>query len=176
VPSPILILPGYLNSDSDHWQSHWERDHPEYRRVQQRDWDAPVRAEWVAALDAAIAAAEAPPVLVAHSLGCVTIAHWAAAHARPIRGALLVAPADIEQPEFAALFATFAPVPLAPLPFPSILVASANDTYCSFARSEQFATAWGSRFVTLGLAGHINADAGYGPWPQGQRLLAELQR
>lgn len=171
---PVLILPGYLDSGPHHWQSHWERDHPEYRRVQQRDWEAPVRAEWVATLDAAIAAAGAPPVLVAHSLGCITIAHWAAAHARPVRSALLVAPADIEQPEFTAVFASFAPIPLAPLPFPTIVVAGDDDAYCALARSEEFAAAWGSRFVNLGPAGHINTDAGYGPWPQGERLLAEL--
>jgi predicted alpha/beta hydrolase family esterase len=36
------------------------------------------------------------------------------------------------------------------------------------------AAAWGSRFVLLEKAGHINADAGFGPWPAGERLLAEL--
>jgi predicted alpha/beta hydrolase family esterase len=28
--------------------------------------------------------------------------------------------------------------------------------------------------VTLDRAGHINVEAGYGPWPEGRRLLDEL--
>ena len=42
------------------------------------------------------------------------------------------------------------------------------------ARAAAFAAAWGSRLVTLDRAGHINAEAGYGPWPEGRRLLDEL--
>ena len=30
---PVLILPGLYNSGPEHWQSHWERAHPEFRRV-----------------------------------------------------------------------------------------------------------------------------------------------
>ena len=44
----------------------------------------------------------------------------------------------------------------------------APDDACELAR------AWGSRFVLLERGGHVNADAGFGPWPEGERLLAEL--
>ena len=71
--------------------------------------------------------------------------------------------------------ASFAPVPLERLPFPSIVVASSDDPYVSLERAEAFARGWGSRLVTIGAAGHINTDAGYGEWPEGRRLLDELR-
>jgi predicted alpha/beta hydrolase family esterase len=174
MATSVLIVPGYSNSGPEHWQSLWEREHPEYRRVMQRDWDHPERDVWVSALDQAIVQAAHPVVLVAHSLGCLTVAHWASQYERPIRGALLVAPPDAEAPDFAVDNGGFAPIPLAPLPFPSIVVASTDDPYVSLERAEQFARAWGSLCVNLGPCGHINTAAGFGPWPFGEELLAEL--
>jgi predicted alpha/beta hydrolase family esterase len=152
----------------------WEQAHPEYQRVRQRDWYQPNRDEWVAALDAAVAQAEQPVVLVAHSLGCLVVAHWAAQHERAIQGALLVAPPDADDPDFAVDAGGFAPVPLTPLPFASIVVASADDPYISLERAEYFAGAWGSLCVSIGASGHINTAAGFGPWPFGEDLLAAL--
>ncbi len=175
----VLIVPGYGDSGPDHWQSLWERAHPAYRRVRQRDWERVRRAEWVAALDAAIARCERPVVLAAHSLGCVTVAHWATDAAdghRSVRGALLVAPPDVERPDFLPEVEGFAPAPLARLPFPSIVVASADDPYASLERAAHFAARWGSRFVNIGPHGHINTAAGFGSWPEGEALLAELCR
>ena len=170
----VLILPGYQNSGPEHWQSLWEARHPEYRRVHQRDWEYPRRADWVAAVDEAVRADSAPVVFVAHSLGCVTVAHWAAGHAHEVAGALLVAPPDIERPDALSDVRDFAPIPLAPLPFPSIVVASTDDPFAAFERARAWADAWGSRFVSLGAAGHVNAAAGFGAWPAGEALLAEL--
>lgn len=174
MATSVLIVPGYNNSGPEHWQSLWERAHPEYRRVMQRDWDYPERDEWVSALDAAIVQAPQPVVLVAHSLGCLAVVHWAAQHQRPIQGALLVAPPDAEDPDFAVEDGGFAPVPLAALPFPSIVVASTDDPYISMERAEYFARAWGSLCVSVGASGHINTDAGFGPWLFGEGLLEEL--
>ena len=171
---PVLILPGWLNSGPQHWQSLWERDHPEYRRVQQKNWDLPKREDWVATLDAAIAACSAPPVLVAHSLGCATIAHWAAKDPRPVHAALLVAPTDLAREEAPEALHDFRPIPMNKLPFPSILVASSNDPWLTMARAREFASAWGSRLENAGPGGHINADSGFGPWPIGEMLLGEL--
>ena len=170
----VLVLPGYDSSGPDHWQSLWERAHPEYRRVQQRSWTEPVCDEWVAALDAAVVAAPPPVVLVAHSLGCLAVAHHAARHGRPVRGALLVATPNADDPAFPPIIMGFRPIPRARLPFPSILVASSDDWYMMPEDAEALARAWGSRFVLLDKAGHVNADAGFGPWPEGERLLAEL--
>jgi predicted alpha/beta hydrolase family esterase len=70
----------------------------------------------------------------------------------------------------------FAPIPMAPLPFPSVVVASTNDEYAAIERSHAFAQAWGSKLVEIGDAGHINADTGYGPWPEGEQLLEDFCR
>jgi predicted alpha/beta hydrolase family esterase len=115
-----------------------------------------------------------PPVLVAHSLGCIAVAHWARTGTRPIQGALLVVPPDVEHPDFPPVVEGFAPIPRERLAFPSIVVASRNDQYGDFERSRGLAAAWGSRFVDAGDSGHLNTDAGFGPWPLGETLLAEL--
>ena len=168
-----FIVPGLGNSGPDHWQTHFERSNPEFTRIQQREWDAPDRRDWVAALDQALAGEDlSRVVLIAHSLGCATIAHWAAAHGGAIRGALLVAPSDVETAYYAALPTTgFAPMPLLRLPFPSTVVFSQNDEWASPARARQFAAAWGSAVVDLCAAGHINVASGFGPWPAGLALL-----
>jgi predicted alpha/beta hydrolase family esterase len=172
---PVLIVPGWTGSGPAHWQTRWERANPAYRRVEQADWDAPDVAAWVAVLDGAVRAAPAPPVLVAHSLGCIAVAHWAAA-GTPGRaaGALLVAPADVERPAAPAPIRCFAPIPRRPLPFPTVVVASRDDPYVAFDRAAALATAWGADLVDAGAAGHLNSDAGFGPWPAGEALLAGL--
>ena len=169
----VLTLAGLWNSGPQHWQSLWEHRHPAWQRVAHRDWTNPDCHEWVAELDAAIAASEAgPPVLVAHSLACVMVAHWAGSgSALKIAGALLVAPSDVEAPSYPLEPTGFGPMPLQQLPFPSIVVASANDPYVTLKRARAFAAAWGSSFVEIGDAGHINAASGYGAWPQGEQLL-----
>jgi hypothetical protein len=171
---PVLIIPGYTDSGPQHWQSLWERRIPGAIRVHQRDWNYPEVDEWVDALDAAIAARGVPPVLVAHSLGVSTVAHWAASHSRPIHGALLVAPPDLDNPGVPEPCLTFTPTPRQRLPFRSILVASRDDPYASFERSEQMARDWGSRLEDAGRAGHINTASGLGEWPWGLALLREL--
>jgi predicted alpha/beta hydrolase family esterase len=176
-PPRVLIVPGWENSGPGHWQTLWERAEPHrFRRVQQRDWDTPQPDDWVCALDAAIAAEPAPVVLVAHSLGCIAIAHWAARFAGPVVGSLLVAPADVERADAPEPIRCFAPIPLQPLPFRTLLVASSTDEYLSMDRAEHFARCWGSELVSVGDAGHINTAAGFGPWTEGERLLDELRR
>lgn len=174
VAPRVLIVPGWTNSGPRHWQTLWERAHPEYVRVEQRYWDHPTRDEWCAALVAAVERDAEPAVLVTHSLGGVTVAHAAPLLAGRIRAALLVTPPDVERPGAAAEIVSFAPMPLVPLPFPSVVVASRNDETCRFERAREFATAWGSTLVDAGNAGHLNTDAGYGPWPVGEALLADL--
>jgi predicted alpha/beta hydrolase family esterase len=173
--APVLVLPGFGGSGPDHWQSIWERRNPCYRRVEQRDWDAPDLVEWLDALERAVTTCERPPVLVAHSLACALVAHFAGNRGLPLAAALLVSPADVDEiSTFYSELESFAPMPLTPLPFPSIVVASDNDMYVLVDRAEAFARAWGSRLVMLEGAGHINAESGLGDWPRGQALLAEL--
>ncbi|MFF2075834.1 RBBP9/YdeN family alpha/beta hydrolase [Kitasatospora sp. NPDC058162] len=175
-----LVLPGYQDSGPAHWQSRWEAAEPDaFRRVEQADWDRPERPDWVARVDAAVAAAsaEGPVVLVAHSLGCVTAAHWAAGasaeRTAAVRGALLVAPADVDTAEVPELLG-FRPVALERFPFPAVVVSSTDDPWVTPARAREFARAWGARYVEPGAYGHLNADSGLGDWPEGRELLAGL--
>ncbi|WP_263147393.1 alpha/beta hydrolase [Pseudomonas sp. RIT-PI-AD] len=173
-PNPVLILPGRGNSGDRHWQTFWERRHPDYRRVHQQEWDNPEVTAWVDTLQAAIAESPAPPVLVAHSLSVSLVAHWAARYRSPVKGALLVAPSDVEHPSYPPGAVGFAPLPLQRLPFPSIVVASSDDARVSLERAERFAAAWGSRLEVPGAFGHLGSLAELGDWPYGARLLQEL--
>ena len=175
----ILIVPGYTNSGPDHWQSRWQRKLSTAQRVEQDDWDVPSRHDWVSRLVEMTRRCRRPVVLVAHSLGVVTVAH--AAPLLPpdvVRGAFLVAPADVDDADLVPdIERSFAPVPRDPLPFPSLLVASRSDQYCSFERAEDLAFAWGSALLDAGDAGHINTASGFGPWPEGlMRFAGFLKR
>lgn len=173
----VLLVPGLWNSGPDNPQSAWERERTDCVRVVQREWERPRRAEWVETLEAAIRRAPEPVVLAAHSLGCALVAHWAgrpSASLAQVRGALLVAPSDVEQPAYPEGPTGFAPMPRERLPFRSIVVRSSNDVYVSVARAAEFARAWGAEVVDAGPVGHINADSGLGSWEFGQRLLERL--
>lgn len=175
----VMVVPGMWNSGPTHWQSLWQKQYPEWQRVPHRDWTNPVCHEWIAELDAAIAASEAgPPILVAHSLGCALVAKWAgwakAGSHLHIAGAFLVAPSDIDADCYPDDAQGFQPMPLQKLPFPSIVVASSNDEWVSLERARAFADAWGSQFVEIGPAGHINGESGHGPWPEGLQMLMEF--
>jgi predicted alpha/beta hydrolase family esterase len=172
-PQPhVLLVPGIGNSGPDHWQRHWQRDRG-YTVVEQREWEAPLRDDWVAELERVVAATPGPLVLAGHSAACGTIAAFSAvtAHAGRIRGALLVGPSDTEGPNYPTAPRGFAPMPRRRLPFASIAVLSSNDPYVSLERGRAFAADWGSEVVEIGAAGHINVASGHGPWPAGLALL-----
>lgn len=171
----LLIIPGLAGSGPQHWQSRWEALDPRCTRLEQCDWDQPLCREWVDALERAVVAAD-EVVLIAHSLGCITVAHWAQhGSVARVRGALLVAPADVEAEQCRQLIpACFRPIPRQPLPFVSIVVASTNDPYASLERARSFASSWGAAFEDVGAQGHINADSGLGEWEQGRALLLRL--
>lgn len=171
MKSRIVIVPGWRDSGPGHWQSLWEQRIPGTARVVQDDWASPKRAAWVASLARLVLESPEPVVIVAHSLGCIATTHLPPEAAARVRGALLVAPAD---PERRAALADFAPVPHAPLPYRSIVVASSNDPYCPIRLAGAYSRAWGSEFVRMQNAGHINIDSGHGEWPLGLALLQSL--
>ena len=168
----IIIVPGWRDSGPGHWQSLWAERLPNARRVVQDDWISPTRLAWVGQLEKTVLAAPHPVVIVAHSLGCIATTHMGCEAAARVCGALLVAPAD---PERRAILSDFAPVPYAALPYRSIVVASSNDPYCPIRLAGAYARAWGSEFVRMQNAGHINIDSGHGEWPLGWALLQSLQ-
>lgn len=175
----VLMLPGLGNSGPDHWQSHWERLDPRCVRVHQDEWDAPYCHDWVTRLDAAMDKHAGHLVFAAHSSACALVAQWAsgasAERLQRVQGALLVAPSDPENPHYPEGPVGFGPVPLLRLPFASIVVASTDDRYIDADRARHYADAWGSRFVLVPRAGHINAASGFGPWPEGYTLLNSLR-
>ena len=172
----ILTLPGYMDSGPEHWQTVWEARHETIRRVTQRDWHRPVHGEWLAELDAVLRSAAHPVVLVAHSLGCATAAHWLTARTSrtPVVAALLVAPADVDQPEWPVDIGSFRPMPTGHLGIESTVISSQDDPWIDAERARSLAGAWGSRFLDLGPAGHLGSQARLGPWPEGWRALSEL--
>lgn len=180
----ILVLPGWHGSDAAHWQSRWEAVYGD-RRVEQHDWIRPLRGDWSARLEEEVLAAPTPVVLVAHSLGCILVAAWAAhsRHTAKVRAAFLVAPGDLERDDLRQMIPGWAPIVRQRLPFPSLLVAAGNDPYCDAARSRAMAADWGARFVDAdaadasclgGAGGHLNGESGLGDWPAGRALLNEL--
>nr|WP_316654347.1 alpha/beta hydrolase [uncultured Gellertiella sp.] len=171
----ILIVPGYTNSGEHHWQTRWQSKLSSARRVEQAEWSKPVRDDWVATLVEAVNAAEKPVVLVAHSLGVPTVMHAVPQFTRQIAGTFLVAPPDVANPGIRPKhLMSFGPYPERPLPFPSLTVASRNDPFGSYEHAEKMANAWGSLIVDAGESGHINAESGHGPWPEGTMVFAQF--
>jgi predicted alpha/beta hydrolase family esterase len=167
----ILIVPGWRDSGPGHWQSLWAERYARTVRVQQDNWLTPARAAWVDSIRRTILAQPEPVVVVAHSLGCIAVTHLPPEAEARIAGALLVAPAD---PERRSILADFAPVPSRKLPYRSVLVASSNDPFCPIRLAGAYARNWGSEFVRVPDAGHINIESGHGPWPLGVALLQSL--
>lgn len=170
----VLILPGFGNSAEDHWQSLWEVSNPEFKRVNQRDWEHPVCEEWVGALEKMVEDVDGEVILVAHSIACLVVAHFANKVHSPIKGALLVAPPDNSLASFPKEAQGFEITPMSAFNFPSIVVASTNDEYASIAYAQTVAKAWGSTFVNVGAQGHINAKSALGFWDEGFALLLQI--
>lgn len=163
--APVLIVPGRGGSGPAHWQSALERGLPAACRVEQDDWDTPDLLAWARRIDAAARRCPAPPLAVAHSFGCLALAAAEVLFRTPLAASFFVAPA--EPARFGLADADI----LHRLSHPSDLLASTDDPWLDFARAEVLAAAWGSRMHVLGAVGHINVDAGFGPWPEMERWV-----
>jgi len=174
----ILIIPGLGDSGEHHWQSFWLKKFDNSLNLIQDNWDEPKLDHWLSKLNDTILNLDCAVILVAHSLGVSLVLHWADKFDTPkVKGALLVAPADVDSPRHTPeVVRGFAPVPLSRLPFPSIVVASNNDTFVSLDRARYFAAQWGSDFVNVGSKGHINSDSHLEFWEEGQTLLRKLTK
>jgi uncharacterized protein len=173
--STYYIIPGLGNSGPEHWQTWFESQGSHFQRVLQQEWDAPKLSDWIDEIDKALEGQDLSQViLIGHSLGCVTIAQWAKRSGKVIKGALLVAPSDIEAPVYTFNATGFSPIPLDRIHFPTIVVASTDDVWVSLERARFFADHWGSEFVNIGTAGHINAASGHHHWQEGLDILKKL--
>jgi predicted alpha/beta hydrolase family esterase len=178
----IVIVYGYEGSGPGHWQR-WLHD--ELRRrgaaVAFPELAAPSEPHkdmWVAELAAVLARATTPITFVCHSLGCWAVDHLLAAHgAASVHAALLVAPPSpflIFEP-----VASFLPPPRnrdawAPIAARTLLVGSDNDDYNEPGELASLAAHLGVGCEIVPGAGHINVDAGYGPWPFALEWLARV--
>jgi uncharacterized protein len=172
----ILIVPGLGNASPFHWQSRWADKMSTARRLEQDDWTMPRRDAWVDRLVEAVEIADKPVILVAHSLGVLTVAHAAPRMAGHIAGAFLVGASDWERPEMAEKYGDhgFDPVPRKPLGFSGLLLASSNDPTCNLTKAEAWARDWGIQFGDAGEAGHFEPESGHGPWPEGLMAFARF--
>jgi predicted alpha/beta hydrolase family esterase len=171
----ILMVPGYKGSGEDHWQSRWESKLSAARRVAMGDWHKPVFEDWKENLLDAVSKSKKPVILVGHSIGSQVIVNAAHEFGKPVAGAFLVAPPDVANPAIRPRhLMTFGPAPREPLPFPSVTIASRNDHFCSYEVAEDMAAAWGSLFIDAGQSGHLNAESGHGPWPEGLMVFSKF--
>lgn len=174
----FLIVPGLNDSGPTHWQSRWLELLRNASKADLGNWDNPDRTGWTQRLDHAVRAIDAPVILVAHSLGCHAVAHWVErqpdiARTR-ISGALLVAPPDCDRDEAHPLVRQFGPSADSPLPFPTAIAASRNDTYATLGYARGLARNWQADFIDVGDLGHINAVSDLGIWPAGLAMLGRL--
>lgn len=180
-PSTVLIVPGLRDHVAEHWQTLLEAKLPRVRSVPPLEENKLSCAARIDAIEAELDNIDGPVILVAHSAGVLMVAHWAATYSRPIKGALLAAPPDLEAtwpanyPTPDSLRANgWAPLPRKPLPFPSILAASTNDYLASIEAATAMAQDWNSELVNLGDVGHLNPASGYGEWPQAEEFIRQL--
>lgn len=174
-----LTVPGWTGSGPDHWMSLWEREDRAWQRVEQADWDDPRPEKWIDALDRRVASAPKPVVLLAHSCGVATVTRWAVAPEARVVCGILVAPPDTELAAAPDQVRRFGPARSEAMPFPTLVIASRNDPYCSWERVQRFAELWGSELFDAGEAGHLNTSSGHGPWIAGRTVVtafAERQR
>jgi predicted alpha/beta hydrolase family esterase len=174
----VLIIPGLGGSGPDHWQSRWEAKIPAVRRVVQADWEKPEFDAWRGRIVEEVGRAARPVILVAHSLGVLAAVHAAPFLAKgesrgKVKGGFLVAPPSAKVlAGLDALDPAFLTFLDEPLPFPSLVIASRDDPYSSFAESEALARSLGAELIDAGFSGHINSESGYGPWPEGLMRFA----
>jgi uncharacterized protein len=170
-----FIIPGLGNSGPEHWQTYFETKGDNFSRIDQQEWDAPNCEDWIAKIDDALADIDlSTVVLIGHSLGCTTIAYWAKRYGKKIKGALLVAPSDVDVSGYNFPTVGFSPIPSEKISFKTIVVASTNDEWVTLERAQYFANSWGSEFINIGEAGHINTAAGFGKWDEGLELLSKF--
>lgn len=163
----FLNVPGYENSGPGHWHTWLENTYQGFERVIQDDWLTPDRSTWLDRLDVTISSFNEPLFLVAHSCGSACAAQWLAERYRPesgVVGAVLVAPADIEQPVNLPEIGVQAPHGHGQFTIPVHIIASTNDPHCTPERSQELAERWGASIEFVQDGGHLATDDGYGSW------------
>ena len=177
----VLVIPGLRDSGDAHWQTWLQGQYVDAARVTKRDWHRPELASWSERIGDTLARSSRHTVwvAVAHSFGCLALAHHLAQRAADgtevpdhgrIVAALMVAPADPVK------FGLSAELPHAPLDLPLTVIGSEDDPWMPLERARDWAHTWGGGFVNLGRVGHINTESGFGPWPLARHKVDHLVR
>ncbi|CAI8776049.1 Alpha/beta hydrolase [Pseudomonas jessenii] len=179
----ILIVPGLREHVAEHWQTLLAARLSNVRSVAPLETDKLDCMARVRAIQHELEQIDGPVILVAHSAGVLMVAHWAAHYSRPIKGALLAAPPDLDAvwpsnyPSSETLRSQgWNPLPQGPLPFRSIVAGSTNDHLASLPAVTRMAEGWGAELLNLGDVGHLNPAAGFGHWQQAEALILEMDR
>jgi predicted alpha/beta hydrolase family esterase len=161
----FLILHGYQGNSPEHWQRWLARrlaaDGHDVAYPDLPDADRPQLEAW---LEALAGERRRGDIVVCHSLACVLWLHHRARGGPPARRALLVAPPcpDAGIPEIAGFF----PVPRTPaLAEGAELVCSDADPYCPVGAPTYYGAPLAVPCAVVERGGHLNVDAGFGPWP-----------
>lgn len=177
----VVIVPGLRGHVEEHWQTLLAARLPRVRTVESYQREKRDLAGRVRDLQAVVDDVGGPVTLVAHSAGCLVAAHWAQQTSTPVMAALLATPPALDRPlpaEYPSLDelrdSGWLPIPVAPLPFPSVVAGSSNDPLGDAERVRALAGSWGSHFIEVGPVGHLNPAAGYGDWPLAETLLEAL--
>ena len=132
----FVLVPGFKDSGTEHWQSFWQRRTSVFQRITQRRWDEPDIEHWIHAIVRLLAAGDRPAVLVGHSLGALASACVASDGQPRVAGLMLVAPAEPTR------FEAEARVPERNLGVPTLVVASEDDPVMSLYRAKHWAQVW----------------------------------
>jgi predicted alpha/beta hydrolase family esterase len=164
----LVIVPGLHGSGAAHWQSWLHGQVAGAVRVEQDDWSAPDLERWSDRIaDTLASLGPGPHVIVAHSFGCLASVRAVARRgAANVAQMLLVAPAEPNRFDIAHA------LPQGRLAARSCVVASDNDPWMSATQAHAWALRWGSDWINLGNAGHVNVDSGYGPFPLAREWAA----
>ncbi|HYP33616.1 MAG TPA: alpha/beta hydrolase [Burkholderiaceae bacterium] len=157
----LVIAPGLHGSGAEHWQSWLHGQVAGSVRVEQDAWSTPDLDAWSERVaDTVAALGPGPHVVVAHSFGCLaTVRALARRPSLDVAQLLLVAPAEPNR------FGAAPALPQSRLAAGSCVVASDDDPWMSATQAHAWALRWGSDWINLGNAGHVNVDSGYGPFP-----------
>jgi predicted alpha/beta hydrolase family esterase len=168
----FLILHGLRASGPGHWQT-WlaARLRADGERVAYPDLpdaDLPSLSAWRDLLAGELAALPGGDVIVVcHSLSCLLWLHHVAEGGAQADRVLLVAPPS--ESAGVAEIAGFFPAPLPKLTDGALLVCSDNDPYCPEGAASLYGEPLGIPVELLPGAGHINPEAGFGPWPAAEQ-------
>jgi predicted alpha/beta hydrolase family esterase len=136
------------------------------------DADDPDPSAWESELARVLGEVGEPPVVLAHSLGCVLwLRHASRAGERVAERVLLVAPPATEAVPAVVRFSAFDPDParVREAATETRIVCSDDDPYNPVGALKTHAEPLGLPVEVVAGAGHLNVDAGYGPWPAVER-------